>query len=181
LEFTSALLKCSLTHWDTRWTERTTLISMKSLFLDQVSIFILWSSGKGQARKGKGWLLRRKASKLKPLPRAYINSLLPLGRYIDMDPCTTELVVSQTQIIRFGQFLLGWICDNQLHFPGIIADNFEVKSWSQWNFVVDIYLFSISILGRKELMILMMTLITLMILFLNDDHNDERKVKNLNP
>jgi len=142
---------------------------------------MLWSSGKGQARKGKGWLLRRKASKLKPLPRAYINSLLPLGRYIDMDPCTTELVVSQTQIIRFGQFLLGWICDNQLHFPGIIADNFEVKSWSQWNFVVDIYLFSISILGRKELMILMMTLITLMILFLNDDHNDERKVKNLNP
>ena len=36
-----------------------------------------------------------------------INSLLPLGRYIDMDPSTTELVVSQTQFIRFGQFLLG--------------------------------------------------------------------------
>ena len=30
------------------------------------------------------------------------------------------------------------------------------------------------------LMILMMTLITLMTLFLNDDHNDGRKVKNLN-
>ena len=64
---------------DTRWTERTTLISMKSLFLDQVSIFILWSSGKGQARKGKGWLLRRKASKLKPLPRAYIKVVCALS------------------------------------------------------------------------------------------------------
>ena len=32
---------------------------------------ILWSSGKGQARIGKGWQSRRKASKLKPLPRAY--------------------------------------------------------------------------------------------------------------
>ena len=37
----------------------------------------------------------------------YFNSLLPLGRYIDMDPSTTELVISQTQFIRFGQFLLG--------------------------------------------------------------------------
>ena len=36
-----------------------------------------------------------------------LNSLLPLGRYIDMDPSTTELVISQTQFIRFGQFLLG--------------------------------------------------------------------------
>ena len=34
---------------------------------------ILWSSGKGQARMGKGWPLRRKALKLKPLPRAYIK------------------------------------------------------------------------------------------------------------
>ena len=33
----------------------------------------LWSSGKGQARMGKGWPLRRKASKPKPLPRAYIK------------------------------------------------------------------------------------------------------------
>ena len=31
----------------------------------------LWSSGKGQARKGKEWPLRRKALKLKPLLRAY--------------------------------------------------------------------------------------------------------------
>ena len=31
----------------------------------------LWSSGKGQARIGKGWQSRQKASKLKPLPRAY--------------------------------------------------------------------------------------------------------------
>ena len=35
-----------------------------------LSIF-LWSSGKGQARIGKGWQSRRKASKLEPLPRAY--------------------------------------------------------------------------------------------------------------
>ena len=34
---------------------------------------ILWSSGEGQARIGKGWPLRRKASKLKPEPRAYIK------------------------------------------------------------------------------------------------------------
>ena len=61
----------------------------------------------------------------------WFNSLLPLGRYIDMDPSTTELVISQTQFIRFGQFLLGWICDNQLHFPSIIAGNTKVKSWSQ--------------------------------------------------
>ena len=31
----------------------------------------LWSSGKGQARMGKGWPLRWKASKLEALPRAY--------------------------------------------------------------------------------------------------------------
>ena len=35
------------------------------------------------------------------------NSLLPVGRYIDMDPSTTKLAISQTQFIRFGQFLLG--------------------------------------------------------------------------
>ena len=29
--------------------------------------------------------------------------------------------------------------------------NIKVENWSQLNFVVDIYLFSISILGRKEL------------------------------
>ena len=34
-------------------------------------IFKLWSSGKGQARIDKGWQSRQKASKLKPLPRAY--------------------------------------------------------------------------------------------------------------
>ena len=31
----------------------------------------------------------------------FANSLLPLGRYIDMDPSITELVISQTQFIRF--------------------------------------------------------------------------------
>ena len=30
-------------------------------------------TGKGQARDGKGWPLRRKVLKLKPLPRAYIK------------------------------------------------------------------------------------------------------------
>ena len=37
------------------------------------NILLLWSSGKGQVRIGKGWPFRRKASKLKPLPRAYIK------------------------------------------------------------------------------------------------------------
>ena len=31
----------------------------------------LWSSGKGQARIGKGWPSRRKAFKLEPLPRVF--------------------------------------------------------------------------------------------------------------
>ena len=35
------------------------------------------------------------------------NSLLPVGKYIDMDPSTTELVISHTQFIRSGQCLLG--------------------------------------------------------------------------
>ena len=34
---------------------------------------MLWSSGKCQARIGKGWPSKWKASKLKPLPRAYIK------------------------------------------------------------------------------------------------------------
>ena len=34
-------------------------------------LLLLWSSGEGQARIGKGWPLRWKASKLKPEPRAY--------------------------------------------------------------------------------------------------------------
>ena len=34
---------------------------------------LLWSSGEGQARIGKGWQSRQKASKLKPEPRAYIK------------------------------------------------------------------------------------------------------------
>ena len=74
-----------------------------------------------------------------------------MGRYINMDPSLTELVISQTQFIRFGQIFFGWICDNLLNFPSIIADNIKVENWSQLNFVVDIYLFSISILGRREL------------------------------
>ena len=76
-----------------------------------------------------------------------INSLLPVGRYINMDPSLTELVISQTQFIRFGQIFFGWICDNLLHFPSIIAENIKLKNWSQQNFVIEIYLFFISILG----------------------------------
>ena len=79
------------------------------------------------------------------------NSLLPVGRYINMDPSLTELVISQTQFIRFGQIFFGCICNNLLHFPSIIADNIKLKNWSQENFVIDIYLFFISILGRREL------------------------------
>ena len=43
----------------------------KLLQLPTYKFEILWSSGEGQARIGKGWPLRRKASKLKPEPRAY--------------------------------------------------------------------------------------------------------------
>ena len=35
-----------------------------------------------------------------------LNSLLPVGRYINMDPSLTYLVISQTQVIRFGQLFL---------------------------------------------------------------------------
>ena len=34
-----------------------------------------------------------------------MTSLLPVGRCINMDPSLTYLVTSQTQFIRFGQFL----------------------------------------------------------------------------
>ena len=52
-----------------------------------------------------------------------VNSLLPVCRYINMDPTLTELVISQTQFISFGQSFFGWICDNSLHLPSIITDN----------------------------------------------------------
>ena len=39
--------------------------------LPNLFYFLLWSSGEGQAKIGKGWPLGRKASKLKPEPRAY--------------------------------------------------------------------------------------------------------------
>ena len=42
------------------------------------SVIKLWSSGECQARISKGWPLRRKASKLKPEPRAYIK----VGRHL---------------------------------------------------------------------------------------------------
>ena len=42
----------------------------EALHLRKLRKYFLWSSGKGQARKGKGWLLKQKALKLKPLPRA---------------------------------------------------------------------------------------------------------------
>ena len=83
----------------------------------------------------------------------YINSHLPLGRYINMDPTPTELLISQTQLIWFGQFLGGWICNNQLHLPSIIAENMQFQQCSQENFVIDIYLFFISILSRNELIV----------------------------
>ena len=44
------------------WAERAC-----DMWHSQLSVLLLWSSGKGQARKGKGWPLRWKASKLKLL------------------------------------------------------------------------------------------------------------------
>ena len=43
---------------------------------------LLWSSGKGQARKGKGWQSRRKASKLKTLPWAYTKFGYPPSHHL---------------------------------------------------------------------------------------------------
>ena len=42
------------------------------------------------------------------ISHVYINSLLPVGRYIDIDPSPTTLVISQTQFISFGQSLF-WL------------------------------------------------------------------------
>ena len=38
---------------------------------------LLWSSGKGQAKRGKGWWKVKGLLKLKPLPRAYTKHLAP--------------------------------------------------------------------------------------------------------
>ena len=73
------------------------------------------------------------------------NSLLPVGRYINMDPCPSELVISQTQFMSLGNFWGGWMCDNQLQLPGKIADNIKLKNRSHKKFVINIYLISISI------------------------------------
>ena len=48
----------------------TILTSFPQIQPSNIAQMILWSSGKGQARIGKGWQSRWKASKLKPLPRA---------------------------------------------------------------------------------------------------------------
>ena len=50
--------------------------------------YLLWSSGEGQARIGKGWQSRPKASKIKPEPRAYIKvgcHLPPTGSLNTLD------------------------------------------------------------------------------------------------
>ena len=58
-----------------------------------------WSSGKGQARMGKRWPLRRKASKLKPLPRAYIK----VGCHLPPPPPPTHWTFNFTQLMaRWG-------------------------------------------------------------------------------
>ena len=44
-----------------------------TIIILKAALYLLLSSGKGQARTGKGWPLRRKAWKLKTLPRAYIK------------------------------------------------------------------------------------------------------------
>ena len=47
-----------------------------------IPLIFLWSSGEGQARIDKGWPVRRKASMLKPEPRAYtkVGCHLPTTR-----------------------------------------------------------------------------------------------------
>ena len=60
---------------DWSWTENLHIIwhSLSDEVGFKIMKRLLWSSGKGQARMSKGWPARRKASKLKPLPRAYIK------------------------------------------------------------------------------------------------------------
>ena len=45
-----------------------------------------------------------------------------------MDPSLTYLVISQKEVIRFGQVFFGCICKNKLHFPSIIANNIKVNN-----------------------------------------------------
>ena len=58
----------------------------------------MWSSGEGQARIGKGWQSRQKASKLKPEPRAYIK--------VGIDMPTTESI---STMVNYNL----WVCCNQ--------------------------------------------------------------------
>ena len=46
------------------------------------------------------------SSKFQYVCQVLFNPLLPVGRYINMDPSLTELVISQTKFIRFGMFFL---------------------------------------------------------------------------
>ena len=68
------------------------------------------SSGKGQARIDKGLPLRRKALKVKPLPRAYIK----VGCY--NPPTTTTNKFNFTQLMarqwsgEAGRWILGEVC-----------------------------------------------------------------------
>ena len=60
----------------------------------------VWSSGKGQARIGKGWLSRWKASKLEPLPRAYTK--------VGCHPPPPPPPPPSTRTFNFTQLMARW-------------------------------------------------------------------------
>ena len=70
-EEASAVKKAAEEASITRVTEA--VIAVQFIMINENQVEILWSSGKGQARTGKGWPLRQKALKLKPFPIAYIK------------------------------------------------------------------------------------------------------------
>ena len=70
----------------------------------KINEIVLWSSGKGQARIGKGWQSRRKASKLKPLPRAYIK----VGCHHPPPPPTTTTHPEVSIHLTNGHVMARW-------------------------------------------------------------------------
>ena len=81
-----------------------------ALHLKQFSLMvlelILWSSGKGQARIGKGWQSRRKASKPKPLPRAYtkVGCHLPTTHPPTTHPKVSLQLTTGQVVVRWGRW-----------------------------------------------------------------------------
>ena len=64
------------------------------------------SSGKGQARMGKGWPLRQKVLKLKPLHRAYTK----VGCHLPPPPKVYFYSTNGQTVARGGKWMLEEVC-----------------------------------------------------------------------